>query len=86
MRRRSNGARRVRYRGDESIAPQRSHGNAQQAAYLLAGPRLHRELIAFARLYIGADADVQRCMEVPPRYTPQAAIGQANTCLLLHLG
>jgi type VI secretion system protein ImpH len=49
--------------------------NAQQAHDLLPGAWLHRELMAFIRLYVGTRADVVLRMEVSSRLAPAPVIG-----------
>jgi type VI secretion system protein ImpH len=49
--------------------------NAQQAHDLLPGAWLHRELMAFIRLYVGTRADVILRMEVSSRLAPAPVIG-----------
>jgi type VI secretion system protein ImpH len=49
--------------------------SAQQAHDLLPGARLHRELLAFVRLYVGTRADVFLRMEVSSRLAPAPLIG-----------
>jgi type VI secretion system protein ImpH len=49
--------------------------SAQQAHDLLPGAWLHRELMAFIRLYVGTKADVFLRMEVSPRLAPAPKIG-----------
>lgn len=52
--------------------------DAKQAHELLPGARLHRELIAFTRLYVGVKADVHLRMEVSSRFVPALVIGTAR--------
>lgn len=51
--------------------------NAQHAHDLLPGAWLHRELMAFVRLYVGVKADVQLRMEISSRLAPVPTIGMA---------
>lgn len=51
--------------------------SAQQAHDLLPGAWLHRELMAFIRLYAGSRADVYLRMEVSSRLAPAPRIGGA---------
>uniref|UniRef100_E1TC43 Type VI secretion protein, VC_A0111 family n=1 Tax=Burkholderia sp. (strain CCGE1003) TaxID=640512 RepID=E1TC43_BURSG len=51
--------------------------NARHARDLLPGAWLHRELMAFVRLYVGVKADVHLRMEVSSRLAPFPAIGSA---------
>ncbi|CAM2174295.1 type VI secretion system protein ImpH [Burkholderia latens] len=57
-----------------------------QAHDLLPGAWLHRELIAFLRLYVGAKADVHLRMEISSRLAPEPAIGAASTAPAPRLG
>ena len=52
--------------------------DAQQAHELLPGATLHRELLAYVQLYVGAKADVHLRMEVSSRLAPKPAIGHAS--------
>ncbi|RKE38740.1 type VI secretion system protein ImpH [Paraburkholderia sp. BL23I1N1] len=52
--------------------------SAQQAHDLLPGAWLHRELMAFIRLYAGTKADVFLRMEVSSRIAPAPKIGVAH--------
>ncbi|WP_245753487.1 type VI secretion system baseplate subunit TssG [Paraburkholderia sartisoli] len=52
--------------------------SAGQAHDLLPGAWLHRELMAFIRLYVGTKADVFLRMEVSSRLVPLPAIGAAR--------
>ncbi|CAE6724327.1 type VI secretion system baseplate subunit TssG [Paraburkholderia haematera] len=52
--------------------------SAQQAHDLLPGAWLHRELMAFIRLYAGTKADVFLRMEVSSRIAPPPKIGVAH--------
>jgi len=45
---------------------------------LLPGAWLHRELMAFAQLYVGVKADVHLRMEISSRLMPQLTIGQSE--------
>ncbi|RFU45207.1 type VI secretion system baseplate subunit TssG [Paraburkholderia sp. DHOC27] len=49
--------------------------NAQQAHDLLPGAWLHRELLAFIRLYVGTRADVLLRMQISSRLAPLPIIG-----------
>ncbi len=49
--------------------------SAEQAHELLPGARLHRELMAFIRLYVGTKADVFLRMEVSSKLVPTPRIG-----------
>ncbi|MFL9867885.1 type VI secretion system baseplate subunit TssG [Paraburkholderia fungorum] len=49
--------------------------SAEQAHDLLPGAWLHRELMAFIRLYAGTKADVFLCMQVSSRIAPAPKIG-----------
>lgn len=51
--------------------------SAEQAHGLLPGASLHRELMAFIRLYVGTKADVFLRMEVSSRIAPAPKIGTA---------
>jgi type VI secretion system protein ImpH len=51
--------------------------SAEQAHDLLPGAWLHRELLAFIRLYVGTKADVFLRMEVSSRLSPAPKIGVA---------
>ncbi|HDR8935535.1 type VI secretion system baseplate subunit TssG [Burkholderia vietnamiensis] len=53
--------------------------DARQAQDLLPGARLHRELMAVVRLYVGVKADVHLRMEISSRHAPRPAIGSALT-------
>jgi type VI secretion system protein ImpH len=52
--------------------------NAEQAHDLLPGARLHAELMAFLRLYVGTKADVFLRMEVSSKLAPAPRIGLAS--------
>lgn len=52
--------------------------DARQAHDLLPGASLHRELLAFIRLYVGVKADVHLRMEVSSRFVPGPVIGAAH--------
>ncbi|MGH8779863.1 type VI secretion system baseplate subunit TssG [Paraburkholderia sp.] len=52
--------------------------DAAQAHDLLPGAPMHREVIAFLRLYIGTKADVFLRMEVPSAFIPAPRIGTAT--------
>ncbi|WP_217589881.1 type VI secretion system baseplate subunit TssG [Burkholderia pyrrocinia] len=49
--------------------------DVQQAHDLLPGAPLHRELMAFIRLYVGVKADVHLRMEVSSRFVPSPVVG-----------
>jgi type VI secretion system protein ImpH len=53
--------------------------SGRQAHDLLPGACLHRELMAFLRLYVGLKADVFLRMEVSSRLAPAPQIGAAHT-------
>lgn len=53
-----------------------THG--QQAHDLLPGAWLHRELMAFIRLYVGTKADAHLRMEVSSRLAPVPSVGRAS--------
>ncbi|MGF6874700.1 putative component of type VI protein secretion system [Paraburkholderia sp. MM5477-R1] len=53
--------------------------DGQQAHDLLPGAWLHRELMAFIRLYVGTKADVHLRMEVSSRLAPAPSVGTAAT-------
>lgn len=68
---------RIEYRSRAVRATLRpAHG--QQAHDLLPGAWLHRELMAFIRLYVGTKADVHLRMEVSSRLAPAASVGTAS--------
>jgi type VI protein secretion system component VasK len=52
--------------------------NAEQAHDLLPGARVHGELMAFLRLYVGTKADVFLRMEVSSKLVPAPRIGSAS--------
>ncbi|MGN6087194.1 type VI secretion system baseplate subunit TssG [Trinickia sp.] len=52
--------------------------DARQAHDLLPGGWLHRELLAFVRLYVGTRADVHLRMRISSRYAPAPIIGQVS--------
>jgi len=52
--------------------------NAEQAHDLLPGARLHSELMAFLRLYVGTKADVFLRMQVSSKLVPAPRIGSAS--------
>ncbi|WP_296224973.1 type VI secretion system baseplate subunit TssG [Ralstonia sp. UBA689] len=52
--------------------------SAQQAHAFLPGAWLHRDLMAFLRLYVGVKADVHLRMTMSSRLAPVPAIGQAD--------
>lgn len=60
--------------------------DAQQAHDLLPGAWLHRELMAFMQLYVGAKADVHLRMEIPSRLAPKPAIGARSAAPAPRLG
>ncbi|ANH76993.1 hypothetical protein ACS15_4761 [Ralstonia insidiosa] len=60
--------------------------NAEQSQDLLPGARLHRELMAFVQLYVGARVDVHLCMEVSSRLAPRPTIGPTSTTAAPRLG
>jgi type VI secretion system protein ImpH len=51
--------------------------DARQAHDLLPGATLHRELVAYVRLYAGVKADVHLRMAIPSTHAPQPALGAA---------
>jgi type VI secretion system protein ImpH len=51
--------------------------DGQQAHDLLPGAWLHRELMAFIRLYVGTKADAHLRMEVSSRLAPAPSVGMA---------
>ncbi|WP_296657082.1 type VI secretion system baseplate subunit TssG [Paraburkholderia sp.] len=53
-------------------------GHAQQAHDLLPGTWLHRELMAFVRLYVGVKADVHLRMRVSSTIAPLPVIGTVS--------
>lgn len=53
--------------------------DGQLAHDLLPGAWLHRELMAFVRLYVGVKADVILRMEVSSRFIPKPHLGTAHT-------
>ncbi|MGF6639945.1 type VI secretion system baseplate subunit TssG [Paraburkholderia sp. MM6662-R1] len=53
--------------------------DGQQAHDMLPGAWLHRELMAFIRLYVGTKADVHLRMEVSSRLAPAPSVGTAAT-------
>jgi type VI secretion system protein ImpH len=53
--------------------------NALQAQALLPGAQLHREVMAFLRLYVGTRTDVFLRMQVSSRIAPEPRIGTAAT-------
>ncbi|SAK99501.1 type VI secretion system baseplate subunit TssG [Caballeronia ptereochthonis] len=77
--------RRLAYRSRAVRATLRP-ANAQQAHDLLPGAWLHRELMAFVRLYVGVKADVHLRMEISSRLAPEPAIGPASTGTAPRLG
>ncbi|WP_439889620.1 type VI secretion system baseplate subunit TssG [Ralstonia sp. 25C] len=60
--------------------------DAQQAQDLLPGAELHRELMAFVRLYIGTKADVHLRMEVTSRLAPVPTVGAVPAMTAPRLG
>lgn len=60
--------------------------DGQQAHDLLPGAWLHRELMAFIRLYVGTKADVHLRMEVSSRLAPAPSVGAAAAALAPRLG
>ncbi|MEK6421148.1 MAG: type VI secretion system baseplate subunit TssG [Burkholderia gladioli] len=50
----------------------------RQANGLLPGGALHRDLVAFVRLYVGVKADVHLRMTMSSRFAPRPAIGRAG--------
>ena len=60
--------------------------DAQQAHDLLPGAWLHRELMAFTRLYVGTKADVHLRMEVSSRLAPVPSVGAAEASPAPRLG
>lgn len=60
--------------------------DARQAHDLLPGGWLHRELLAFVRLYVGVKADVHLRMQISSRYAPEPVIGQVSTAPAPRLG
>nr|WP_027194919.1 type VI secretion system baseplate subunit TssG [Paraburkholderia sprentiae] len=58
----------------------------QQAHDLLPGAWLHRELMAFLRLYVGTKADVHLRMEVSSRLAPAPSVGTASAAPSPRLG
>ncbi len=52
--------------------------DAGQAHDLLPGAWLHRELLAFVRLYVGVKADVHLRMAVASHHAPEPAIGPSS--------
>jgi type VI secretion system protein ImpH len=61
-----------------------AHG--QQAHDLLPGAWLHRELMAFIRLYVGTKADAHLRMEVSSRLAPPPSVGVAPAGPVPRLG
>ncbi|WP_431823228.1 type VI secretion system baseplate subunit TssG [Burkholderia sp. F1] len=68
---------RMAYRG-RAVRMTLQPADAQQAQALLPGASLHRELMAFMRLYVGVKADVHLRMEVSSRLAPSPAIGPTH--------
>jgi type VI secretion system protein ImpH len=60
--------------------------NPGQAHDLLPGAWLHRELMAFMRLYVGVKADVHLRLQVSSRIAPLPAIGKAPAGPVPRLG
>lgn len=60
--------------------------DTQQVRGLLPGAELHRELMAFIRLYVGIKADVHLRMEVSSRLAPKPAIGASSSQSAPRLG
>lgn len=69
---------RVVYRG-RAVRVTLRPANAEQAHGLLPGARLHGELIAFIRLYVGTKADVFLRMEVSSRLVPPPIMSSATS-------
>ena len=76
---------RIEYRSRAVRATLRP-SDAQQAHDLLPGAWLHRELMAFIRLYVGTKADVHLRMEVSSRLAPSPAVGGASASPAPRLG
>jgi type VI secretion system protein ImpH len=60
--------------------------DAQQAQDLLPGGRLHRDLTALARLYIGNKADVHLRMQMSSRFAPTPSVGAQRIAVAPRLG
>jgi type VI secretion system protein ImpH len=60
--------------------------DAQQAQDLLPGGRLHRDLTALARLYIGNKADVHLRMQMSSRFAPAPSVGAQRIAVAPRLG
>nr|WP_244306241.1 type VI secretion system baseplate subunit TssG [Paraburkholderia lacunae] len=69
---------RVAYRG-RAVRLTMRPASAVQAHDLLPGARLHRELMAFLRLYVGTKADVFLRMEVSSRHVPPPTMTSASS-------
>ncbi|MDT8840354.1 type VI secretion system baseplate subunit TssG [Paraburkholderia fungorum] len=69
---------RVAYRG-RAVRVTLRPASAEQAHELLPGEPLHRELIAFLRLYIGTKADVFLRMEVSSRLVPPPTMSSTTS-------
>ncbi|HYS62545.1 MAG TPA: type VI secretion system baseplate subunit TssG [Paraburkholderia sp.] len=69
--------RRLAYRSRAVRVTLRPAG-AQQAQDLLPGAWLHRELMAFVRLYVGVKADVFLRMQVSSRFVPEPRVGTTH--------
>lgn len=52
--------------------------DGRQANGLVPGGALHRDLMAFVRLYVGVKADVHMRMEMSSRFAPRPAIGRGS--------
>ncbi|RQZ36550.1 type VI secretion system baseplate subunit TssG [Burkholderia sp. Bp9090] len=60
--------------------------DVQQAHDLLPGAALHRELMAFIRLYVGVKADVHLRLEVSSRFIPSPVVGAGRADSAPRLG
>jgi type VI secretion system protein ImpH len=77
--------RRVTYRS-RAVRVTLRPASAQQARDLLPDAWLHRELMAFVRLYVGGKADAHLRMEISSRLVPHPAIGLSRSAAAPRLG
>jgi type VI secretion system protein ImpH len=70
---------RVMYRSRAVCATLRP-ADARQVRDLLPGAALHRELLAYVRLYVGVKADVHLRMAIPSSLAPRPVIGPPTAC------